>query len=176
MKMPTDKENLMESPRNTHRLGATLAMVLLAGTLGAAELASPARRTVVYSTYLGGSGDEADVAVAIDAAGNVYVAGDTLSADFPVLGPGQGQHSHSPEFPHDIFLTKFGPHGSPLWSTYTGTQWDDHLTGITFRPRGQPRARRLGGCRRGDPGVDRGLPGRRLLRRHVHPVLQPRHR
>jgi hypothetical protein len=139
MKMPTDKENLMESPRNTYRLGATLAMVLLAGTLGAAELASPARRTVVYSTYLGGSADEENVAVAIDVAGNVYVAGDTVSADLPVLGPGsQGRLSHFPEFPHDIFLTKFDPSGSPLWSTYTGTEWDDHVTGMTLDPEGNP--------------------------------------
>jgi len=125
----------MKSTRNPHRLGAMLAMALLAGPFGAA--ASPARRTIAFSTYLGGSADEENVAIAIDAGGNVYVAGDTRSSDFPVIA-GSGQHGHSPEFPHDIFLTKFGPHGSPLWSTYTGTEWDDHVTAMTIDSQGNP--------------------------------------
>jgi hypothetical protein len=36
-----------------------------------------------YSTYLGGSGDEGGLAVAVDGAGNAYIAGSTASAAFP---------------------------------------------------------------------------------------------
>src|ERR1019366_1540185 len=44
--------------------------------------------TLSYSTYLGGSGTEALVKVAIDGNGGIYVAGSTNSADFPVTtGP-----------------------------------------------------------------------------------------
>src|SRR5439155_6107033 len=39
--------------------------------------------TLVYATYLGGSGREDDFGIAVDAAGNAYVTGGTGSADFP---------------------------------------------------------------------------------------------
>ncbi|HEU0199457.1 MAG TPA: SBBP repeat-containing protein, partial [Burkholderiaceae bacterium] len=38
---------------------------------------------VLYSSYLGGSGDDAGGAIALDAGGNIYVAGATSSPDFP---------------------------------------------------------------------------------------------
>ena len=42
---------------------------------------------LVYSTYLGGSGNlESGRGVAVDSAGNAYLTGDTNSADFPALG------------------------------------------------------------------------------------------
>lgn len=42
--------------------------------------------SIAYSSYLGGSGSDSALAVALDAAGNVYVGGQTLSTDFPVSG------------------------------------------------------------------------------------------
>jgi photosystem II stability/assembly factor-like uncharacterized protein len=48
--------------------------------------------TLVYSTYLGGAADDGAAAIALDAAGNAYVAGYTCSADFPLVS--------------DLFLTK----------------------------------------------------------------------
>jgi uncharacterized protein (TIGR03437 family) len=38
---------------------------------------------ILYSTYLGGSGNDRANALAVDAAGSVYVAGNTFSTDFP---------------------------------------------------------------------------------------------
>jgi hypothetical protein len=44
---------------------------------------SPAGNTLVYSTYLGGSGADQGNGIAIDAAGNAYVTGSTQSSNFP---------------------------------------------------------------------------------------------
>ena len=38
---------------------------------------------LVYSTYLGGSGDDVGQGIAVDGAGSAYVTGDTSSTDFP---------------------------------------------------------------------------------------------
>ena len=40
---------------------------------------------LLYSSYLGGSRQEFGEGIAVDSAGNVYIAGSTLAADFPVL-------------------------------------------------------------------------------------------
>jgi uncharacterized protein (TIGR03437 family) len=42
--------------------------------------------SLVWYTYLGGSGNDNATAVALDAAGNIYVAGDNDSTNFPVAG------------------------------------------------------------------------------------------
>jgi beta-propeller repeat-containing protein len=63
----------------------------------------PAGSALVFSTYLGGSDDDAATAVAVDSTGKVYVAGNTASINFPVL-PGGLQTSLSG--PQDVFLSK----------------------------------------------------------------------
>src|SRR5262249_30303223 len=48
-----------------------------------------AGNALVYSTYLGGSDYEEAVGIAIDGSGNAYVAGGTISTDFPTVNPVQ---------------------------------------------------------------------------------------
>ena len=75
-----------------------------------------------YSTYLGGSGGTAPLleganGIAVDGAGNAYVAGITNSADFPVVGAYQGQLKGSA----DGFVSKISADGAALvFSTYIG--------------------------------------------------------
>jgi hypothetical protein len=61
---------------------------------------------LVASTLLGGSGSEAEPALAMDATGRVCVAGSTTSADFPTT-PGAGDRTHNGA--KDAFLTLFKP-------------------------------------------------------------------
>jgi photosystem II stability/assembly factor-like uncharacterized protein len=78
---------------------------------------SPAGDSLVYSTYLGGFGNDDGDAIAVDSSGDAYVVGQTVSADFPVAGP----RSSSLHGSSDAFVTKFNPSGdSLLFSTLVG--------------------------------------------------------
>jgi hypothetical protein len=61
-----------------------------------------------YSTYLGGGSDDQAVGIAIDSAGNFYVAGTTDSANFPLKDQFQGDQPQS-----DGFVAKFDPRTAP---------------------------------------------------------------
>jgi hypothetical protein len=50
---------------------------------------NPAGSALIYSTYLGGNGSDAATEVALDPSGNAYIAGYTLSTNFPLLNPFQ---------------------------------------------------------------------------------------
>src|SRR5205823_3854263 len=90
---------------------------------GFAAKMNPSGAALVYSTYLGGSGDDFVFGVAVDPGGNAYVAGETRSADFPLMNPLQGAFAGGPG---DGFLTKLNPSGTGLaYSTYLGgSGWD----------------------------------------------------
>ncbi|MCX6831949.1 MAG: SBBP repeat-containing protein, partial [candidate division Zixibacteria bacterium] len=55
----------------------------------------------VYSTYLGGGGQDNGFGIAVDGSGNAYVTGGTYSSDFPTLNPYQTDQSSE-----DVFVTK----------------------------------------------------------------------
>ena len=89
---------------------------------------NPTGTALVYSTYLGGSGDDFGNSIAVDAAGNAYVAGQTASANFPTSSAAfqrtySGGMCGSPPQPcYDAFVAKLNPSGnSLLYSTYLGT-------------------------------------------------------
>lgn len=83
---------------------------------------SPDGVTLVFSTYLGGSGHDQARSVALDAAGSIHVAGVTRSPDFPTLNAIQAEHGGGNS---DLFVAKIAPNGGTLvYSTFLG---DDHL-------------------------------------------------
>jgi hypothetical protein len=93
---------------------------------------------LVYSTYLGGCGNDQANGVAVDAAGNVYVTGETksttcLSANFPTT-PGSFQSKSTERGPFgDAFVTKLNPSGSALgFSTFLGGNIEDSGSGIAI--------------------------------------------
>jgi uncharacterized protein (TIGR03437 family) len=80
-----------------------------------------------FSTILAGSGQDMALAVTSDAQGNTYVAGLTYSPDFPVT-PGAYQTTFGQTC--DAFITKLGPNGQIVWSTYLGGILDDFANGV----------------------------------------------
>ncbi len=78
---------------------------------------SPAGGTLLYCTYLGGSGDDRAFGVAVDSSNNTYVTGWTSSGNFPVANAYQGKLKGA----RDAFVTKLNSSGSALvYSTYLG--------------------------------------------------------
>jgi hypothetical protein len=99
---------------------------------------------LVYSTYLGGSGvgtyigQDEGMGIALDSAGNAYVAGYTGSTNFPVVNPLTCQLAGTTNTllnrlagSYNGFLAKIGPGGTNLlYSTYFGGTNIDVATGI----------------------------------------------
>ena len=86
---------------------------------------NPQGSALVYSTYLGGSGNDYNPNIAVDSSGNAYVTGTTQSTDFPVT-PGAFQTTcGSARHCENAFVTKLNPTGSALvYSTYLGGSGD----------------------------------------------------
>jgi hypothetical protein len=83
---------------------------------------------LVYSTYLGGSGDDVGSAIAVDSSGNAYVTGTTYSTDFPTMNPLQPANAGGGS---DAFVSKINASGSALvYSTYLGGSGSDYGAGI----------------------------------------------
>ncbi|HEY6895074.1 MAG TPA: SBBP repeat-containing protein, partial [Rhodanobacteraceae bacterium] len=73
---------------------------------------------VSYASWLGGSAAEQATALAVDAAGNAYVAGWTNSSDFPLVSPYDRSIT---KYDTDVFVSKLNSSGTALvWSTYLG--------------------------------------------------------
>jgi len=80
---------------------------------------------LVYATYLGGSDQDAALAVAVDSMGAAYVTGYTLSTNFPVGGNNLMSWSSITNRNADVFITKFNPDGGTNYSVkFGGSAWD----------------------------------------------------
>jgi hypothetical protein len=88
---------------------------------------------LLYSTYLGGTGEDRGLRVAVDAAGNAYVTGDTDSNDFPTVNPLQPSNRGG----SDAFVAKVNPTGSAIvYSTFFGGGGLDGGTSIAVDSNG----------------------------------------
>jgi len=97
---------------------------------------NPDGSALVYSTYLGGSGnakpcDTCATGVAVDTAGHAFVSGLTLEKDFPVT-PGAYQTTFNAT-DHDAFVAELNAAGSGLiYSTFLGGTGDTGATALTI--------------------------------------------
>ena len=88
--------------------------------------------TLVYSTYLGGNGDDFGLGLTTDPSGNVYVTGQTLSTNFPIKNALQPSSAGG----SDAFVTKLNRSGELVYSTCLGGTSDDAGTFIAVDPAG----------------------------------------
>src|SRR5437016_685340 len=88
--------------------GGTDAFVTVLNALGSALL---------YSTYLGGSGDNDGYGIAVDTTGNAYVTGSTTGSFPTTVGAYQTTYGGGGT---GAFVTKLNALASPLYSTYLG--------------------------------------------------------
>jgi hypothetical protein len=99
--------------------------------------AAPPASFLEYGTFLGGSGGDVAYAVTSDKAGAIYVAGYTLSADFPITRDAMLGHFENGA---EAFLLKLNPAvagpGALLYGTYIGAGGFHVATGVALAPDG----------------------------------------
>lgn len=82
---------------------------------------------LLFSTYLGGTNQDAGHAINLDFTGSPLITGETRSTDFPTLGYDTTYNGGT----FDAFVTKLAPTGSaPVFSTYLGGASSDQGFGI----------------------------------------------
>ena len=95
----------------------------------------PAGKSLVYSTYLGGTGFDGAASIAVDRFGNAFIAGSSDSKDFPVLNPLQSKFGGGFS---DAFVSEFNSDGTQLvYSTFLGGSGDDFATSIAVNGKGR---------------------------------------
>ena len=118
----------------------------LAGTSNAfVSKMNPAGTALGYSTFIGGTGSDAANSIAIDASGNAYITGGTISTDFPTKNPIQAAFAgggttcpaNHTSICGDAFVTELDPTGSTLiFSSYLGGSGEDSGVGLVLDPAG----------------------------------------
>jgi uncharacterized protein (TIGR03437 family) len=98
---------------------------------------NPQATQYVYVRYLGGSVKDSANAIAVDAAGNAYVAGSTTSPDFPVTSGGHlGTASPGPSSQRS-FVVKLDPSGAVVFSDLLGGSAGSAAQAVAVNAAGQ---------------------------------------
>lgn len=89
--------------------------------------------TLVYSSYLGGTGEDRGAGIAVDSSGSIYITGFTTSPNFAARNPQQSTLSGA----CDAFVTKLTADGSDLlYSTFLGGSHLDFGSGLAVDNKG----------------------------------------
>jgi hypothetical protein len=112
-------------------------MLPLGGFAGEAFVTklNAAGSTLVYSSYLGGTGGDLASGIAIDSSGSAYVGGATGSPDFPVTAG--AFETNFASYNETGFVTKLNPSGTALeYSTFLGGIYHDEVMAIAVNAAG----------------------------------------
>jgi hypothetical protein len=89
-------------------------------------------QSVLWGTFLGGTGIDGSMCMLVDGEGDIVVAGMTDSEDFPILNPYDSTFNGGEL---DIFVAKLSADGSRLlWGTFIGGSAEDHVYCMAFDP------------------------------------------
>ena len=102
---------------------------------------NPQGTALLFSSFLGGAKDDRAAAIALDASGNIFVAGNTFSPDFPVTAAAQqptykGDHASDAVRTGDAFFVQISSAGALVHSTYVGGTGNDFAAGIAVDSQG----------------------------------------
>ncbi len=93
---------------------------------------APSGSSLLYSTFVGGNGDDLGTSIAVDSAGSAYVTGATTSTVFPGVGAALGTKGG-----YDVLLYKLTPGGNALvYSALIGGSEDEYSQRIALDPLG----------------------------------------
>lgn len=108
---------------------------ILAGLILLASVQS--QPGVVYGSYVGGRHKDIATALAVDAAGNAWVVGNTPSPDFPVTNGAFKAQTSVNNNDSVGFATKLTPAGDRfVYSTFIGGSWRSSANGVAVDPAG----------------------------------------
>jgi uncharacterized repeat protein (TIGR01451 family) len=141
------------SPADTFPDAATTTQTLIPSTLSltaatpshifVAKINPSQPASVVYETFIGGTGSDSSIGIGVDNGGNAYIVGNTSSTDFPSAGiPYQTapetktQCAGSPTCT-SVFVSALNPAGNTLtYSSYLSGNGDDQASGMTIDTKG----------------------------------------
>ncbi|MBK8146647.1 MAG: SBBP repeat-containing protein [Acidobacteria bacterium] len=85
---------------------------------------------IVFSSFLGGSAYDEGLGIAVDPSGDVYLAGSSASANFPVTA---GGYDNTFNGGADVFVSKISANGASLiYSTYIGASQIDYAQDLAI--------------------------------------------
>ncbi len=100
----------------------------------------PTGATLLFASYIGGTGADSPVGIAVDAATNIYVAGTTNSTDFPHSASAFQTAPKSPGNQHAFVFVLNNPAGDNAYalgySTYLSGSNTDTASGMTLDNKG----------------------------------------
>lgn len=114
--------------------GAAYALAPVTSDAFVAEF-RPDGKTLVFSSYFGGTDNDSGNAIAIDGSGNVWIGGSTTSADLPVTA---GAFQSTLKGRTNGFVAKISSDGKLLAATYLGGISNDSVIGLAVAPQGNP--------------------------------------
>ncbi|MBI5375841.1 MAG: SBBP repeat-containing protein [Candidatus Schekmanbacteria bacterium] len=92
---------------------------------------NPSGSSLIYSTYLGGNSSDVGFAIAVNASGNAYITGSTLSSNFPKYHNVIPNSKYGTTDASDAFIVKINLSGTGLlYSMLLGGNNDDEAKGI----------------------------------------------
>jgi hypothetical protein len=84
-------------------------------------------KDIVWSTYLGGTGNDYISSITLDNENNIIIAGNVESTDMPVNSNSYQKQNNGG---NDFFIAKFSSDYQLIWSTYLGGSSNDYLINI----------------------------------------------